>query len=144
MNASWIKDIAPFKQVLRQAAEEHKEVFVGVDDTASARYKALRTDSLGRLRLNQADEKYSRWFSTASAQVRRLEGLITTNQDWFRRLPTSGTSLLHARRSWDARREEFYALFQSCKAQIELFPEYQVSYKDFRPAAPVAVVEVPG
>lgn len=140
MNEGWAKDIAPFQDVLREAAATHREVMAGVDDTASVRYKAMRSDSLGRLRLSQADEKYSRWFSTAEAQLKRLQGLITTNRDWFRRLPTTGTSLLHARRSWDARREEFYALYQSCKAQIALFPEYQASFVAFKPASAAPVV----
>lgn len=144
MNAAWAQDIAPLRAVLRDAADTHKEAFAGVDDTAAVRYKVLRSDSLGRLRLQQSDEKYSRWFSTASALLKRLDGLITANRDWFRRLPRSGTSLLHARRSWDSRREEFYTLFQSCKAQVDLYPLYKASLSDYRPAPPVAAVEVPG
>jgi hypothetical protein len=143
MNAAWVQDIAPLREVLREAAVEHKAVFAGVGDTASIRYKAMRGDSLGRLHLQQSDEKYSRWFSTASALHKRLDGLITANRDWFRRLPQTGTSLLHARRSWDARREEFYTLFQSCKAQIDLYPLYKASLSEFKPAV-AAPVEVPG
>jgi hypothetical protein len=139
MNTGWADDLVPFQRVLRQAALEHKAVFVGTGDTSSTQYRVLRNDSLGRLRLDQAGDKYSRWFATTSAQLKRLEGLITANRDWFRRLPDSGMSLLHARRSWDARREAFYSLYQSCKAQVELFPIYQASYDAFRPAPPVEV-----
>ena len=118
MNAGWRSDIEPLREVLATAGAEHQELFARLGDTALAGARAMQRDTLGMLRLNQAEARYVRWYSGAVSQVKRLEGMVAENAAWFRRLPDTHLPLARVRRSWDARRTAFYQTYEQCKVLV--------------------------